>query len=658
MTRTLKRIACSSLLSLTLILFTQGVFAANIIPVESFAKTGLSSVRLSPDGKKFAALVSQEGTTVLMTQTVEQADAVPVVILSTDNRERQFRWVRWVNNDRLLVSMYFASKRKYVNTGVTYYQHDSDETRLISVKADGTGMFNVIKPRIFTGNMQAQIQDRIVDMMPANGHQILLQVNDGEVNFYPAVYEINVDDGSYKTVHSARPYFVSWEVDETHQVRVGMRREKGNIEIHVCDPDGKNWRKAWAFRSLGDDAIWPLGFGKDPNTLYVTADNKGRNAIFTVDLRDPSLKLTLKLAHDKSDLDGNLIYSAVKQDFVGINVDFGSSADTRFWDPDFSLLMSDINEVLPNRSNFLGSKSADETKYFISSSNSATPPELFFGDKSANKLGLFSRTYPELNAQFMSPKKSVTIETRDNIKLPAFLTLPNVTPVTKLPTILLVHGGPQGHDDLGFDPWAQFLANRGYAVLQVNFRGSTGYGKALRGAGLRRWGMEMQDDLSDAAKWIVKQGIADADRISIVGASYGGYAALMGAAKTPELFRSAVSFAGVSDLVELGLDNDEYTFEQQVGSLDTERKRLRETSPINFASNFKIPLLLIHGTKDRSVAYSQSTDLVKALSDAGNTSFRFISQEFGDHHLSIYEHRLQFFTELEKFLAENMSVRK
>lgn len=366
----------------------------------------------------------------------------------------------------------------------------------------------------------------------------------------------------------------------------------------------------------------------------------------------------LKLAHDKSDLDGNLMYSAVNQDVVGVNVDMGMSTDTRFWNPDFSMFMSDINDVLPKRTNFLGSTSADESKYFVSSSNSATPPELFLGDKNTNKLGLFSRTYPELEAEFMSPKKSITIEARDGVKLPAFLTLPKIPSAKNLPTILLVHGGPQGHDDLGFDPWAQFLANRGYAVLQVNFRGSTGYGKALRGAGLRRWGLAMQDDLSDAAKWVVKQGIADADRISIVGASYGGYAALMGAAKTPELFRSAVRFAGVSDLVELGLDNDEYTFEQQVGSLDTERKRLHETSPINFASQFKIPLLLIRSTKDRSVAYSQSTDLVKAMSDAGNTSFRFISQEFGDHHLSIYEHRLQFFTELEKFLSGNMAVKK
>jgi len=241
------------------------------------------------------------------------------------------------------------------------------------------------------------------------------------------------------------------------------------------------------------------------------------------------------------------------------------------------------------------------------------------------------------------------------LKLPSYLSLPKEGLQKNLATVLLVHGGPQSRDHGDFDAWTQFLTNRGYAVLQVNFRGSTGYGQKLSRSGLRKWGMEMQDDLSDAAQWLIKEGIADPKRIAIVGGSYGGYAALMGAAKTPDLFRAAVSFAGVTDLVELGLDREKESFAAQVGSVDTERQRLRDYSPVNLAANIKIPLLLVHGTQDRSVDFEQGASMHKALLKAGHQNVRFIVQKDGDHHLSIYEHRLQFFQELENFLAKNLA---
>ncbi len=629
--------------------------ATPLIPTEAFSKSGAERVQLSPDGKRLATLINQDGKTVLVTQDLAQADSPIVAVMSTDNRELQFNWFRWANNERLLVSMYFASKRVHTFGTVTYAQYDTSETRLLSVTHDGKQVLNLIKPRSFVGDFQAQIQDRVVDFLPDDGKHILLQMNDGERNYYPAVFKLNIETGARSEVHGARDYFTSWSVDRDHQVRVGVRRDKADYEIHVSEVGSKNWRKAWSFKALAEDAVWPLGFGKDPNVLYVSADHQGRKAIFTVDLREPDLKRTLKLAHDKFDLDGGLVYSRKKRDYVGVNIDLGDSNDARFWDTEFADSMADINDALPQRANFLSSLSADESRYFVYSSSSIKPPELYLGDRNKNTLKLFAKIYPELDAQQLVTKKSVTIQARDGLKLPGFLSLPLGVEAKKLPTILLVHGGPQSHDDASFDSWAQFLANRGYAVLQVNFRGSTGFGNALRSAGLRRWGLEMQDDLTDAAMWIAKQGIADPQRISIVGASYGGYAALMGAAKTPELFRSAVSFAGVTDLVELGLDENKYIFEQQIGSLDTERERLRATSPVFLADKYKIPLLLIHGTKDRSVPYNQAVMMTKALTDAGNKSFRFVTQEHGDHHLSIYEHRLQFFKELEGFLAQNMT---
>lgn len=253
-----------------------------------------------------------------------------------------------------------------------------------------------------------------------------------------------------------------------------------------------------------------------------------------------------------------------------------------------------------------------------------------------------------------SREQRVKIKARDGLELPGYLTLPLETAPKNLPAVVLVHGGPQSHDNADFDVWTQFLANRGYAVLQVNYRGSTGHGRQLMAAGLGRWGLEMQDDLADATRWLAERGTADPRRICIVGASFGGYAALMGAIKTPDLYRCAASFAGVTDLVELAGDNSyaglREVFALQVGS---DRDRLRATSPRNLAQNIKIPVLLMHGTKDRSVPYVQAQWMAEAMTTAGKP-FRLVTQADGDHHLSIYAHHLQFYRELELFLAQNL----
>jgi len=304
--------------------------------------------------------------------------------------------------------------------------------------------------------------------------------------------------------------------------------------------------------------------------------------------------------------------------------------------------------------------SDDENRYLVYSSNGQTPGQIFLGDDRANKLELFALSYPGLSQKDMATKTKVSIKARDGLELPAYLTVPQGVEAKKLPMVMLVHGGPQHHDDADFDTWAQFLANRGYAVLQVNYRGSTGFGRGLMAAGLKRWGMEMQDDLTDAAQWAIANGTADPKRLCIVGASFGGYSALMGVAKTPELYQCAVSFAGVSDLVELGRDHREFggaegVYDIQVGSVDKDADRLRQTSPRYLASQIKVPVLLIHGTEDRSVLFEQGQYMDEALTAAGKPH-RFIKQERGDHHLSLYEHGLQFFKELEGFLAQHLGA--
>lgn len=213
---------------------------------------------------------------------------------------------------------------------------------------------------------------------------------------------------------------------------------------------------------------------------------------------------------------------------------------------------------------------------------------------------------------------------------------------------------------LAFDYWTQFFVSRGWAVLQVNFRGSSGYGGDFLQAGFKRWGLEMQDDLTDAAQYAIDHAIANPERICIVGGSYGGYAALMGIVRTPELFRCAVSFAGVSDLRSLLEERRQFLgyelgAERQLGSLWSDRNRLKATSPVNHADKIRTPLLIVHGAEDRVVPVEQSRAIVQALKDPGFTRMRYVELPDGDHHLSRQDDRLTVFREMEQFLATHLN---
>jgi len=643
-------------------------WAAPRLPLEAFAARPLvQRPTLSPDGQKVAMLVNNQGTTTIVVQDIGAANGKRTSLMSTDNIESAFRWFRWVSDDRLLISTIFPSKRTQ-NSNSTAGGIRTYDTRLLSAKSDGSQITNLLKPTTFKGYWLPQIQDRVIDFEPDSGKHVLLSLSVPQDSLQgpssgwdPAVYSVDVETGARYHVHSSREKFRSWMVDRNHQVRLGVRVDKADVEIHACDPDGRNWRKLWSYKALSKEEVSPLGFGKDPNVLYILADHGGRDALFTVDLRDPSLKRTLKLSHERADLDGTLVYSRKTKDVVGLRgSDEVDGADSRYWDKDRRELVSFVDQALPGRFNHLFSMSDDENRYLVYSSNGQTPGQIFLGDDRANKLELFALSYPGLSQKDMATKAKVSIKARDGLELPAYLTIPQGVEAKKLPMVMLVHGGPQHHDDADFDTWAQFLANRGYAVLQVNYRGSTGFGRGLMAAGLKRWGMEMQDDLTDAAQWAIANGTADPKRLCIVGASFGGYSALMGVAKTPELYQCAVSFAGVSDLVELGRDHREFggaegVYDIQVGSVDKDADRLRQTSPRYLASQIKVPVLLIHGTEDRSVLFEQGQYMDEALTAAGKPH-RFVKQERGDHHLSLYEHGLQFFKELEGFLAQHLGA--
>lgn len=631
------------------------------VPIEQFAALPmLSQVKLSPDGQKIAFLMSRGGNTYLVTRAATGKGA-PKALLSTDNKAHHFNWIRWANNDRIVFSLRFPSRRDFVAT---------TETRLLSIKVEGGEAIRLVQAErvgesMLGATLVRQIQDRVIDWLPADGQHLLLELAEPG-SAIPAVYKVDVNTGQRTIVKAPERHVEHWVTDAQGRVRASVRRDEGTSEVRVGSVDGKEWRTLWTYRR-GEPSVWPMGFGLDPNELYVRADHEGRRAVFSVRLDDPMLKRTLRFAHPEHDAYGGLMRSPATGEVIGLRrsaEDDGEEGNARahFWNAAWRAQMQVVDAGLPQRDNYLLEISRDEQRYIVYSESSRQPGEFYLGDRKTGELSLLGGTYPSLDVATLSGKHRLSVKSRDGLQLDSYLTLPKGRTVgdggALLPMVLLPHGGPHSFDDARFDTWTEFLGSRGYAVLQINFRGSDGYGHQFRAAGLKRWGLEMQDDLTDGVAWAIAQRIVDPSRICIVGASYGGYAALMGVVKTPELYRCAVSFAGVSDLPDLLTHLRDYIGgeergETAIGRFWGDRERLLATSPARQAERIRVPVLLVHGTQDRSVSVEQSETMAKALKRAGKP-FRYIEQEGGDHHLSRYEHRLEFFKAMESFLDEHL----
>jgi dipeptidyl aminopeptidase/acylaminoacyl peptidase len=299
-------------------------------------------------------------------------------------------------------------------------------------------------------------------------------------------------------------------------------------------------------------------------------------------------------------------------------------------------------------------------KVIFSVSGPRSPEAFYLLDRTTHQATPITHTYPELTAADLGEERPYPYTARDGVPISAYLTLPPGKPLKNLPAVIFPHGGPVARDEIGYDYMAQFFANRGYVVLQPNFRGSSGYGHKFTQAGYGQWGLKMQDDITDGVKKLIADGIADPKRICIVGASYGGYAALAGAAFTPDLYACAISWAGISDVGALMRDeSDEYGHNSSVmsqwklfaGDRFKDAARIQSVSPLYSVSRIKCPILLMHGTKDTTVPLNQSQLMRDALESAGKP-VEYIAIEGDTHYLETASTRTRFFKEAEAFLAK------
>lgn len=616
--------------------------SAAMLPVEAFASIpSIDHITLSPDGTLLSMVqrFNTDKEQLVLVKLFNLADGKSRFLVKADSRDLNILSLSWANNDQLLMRGAYASSR---------YGTPVIETRLLKIDIHSGKSENVI-PRQFLSKLVRvpQFQSNIVDDLPDDPKHILLAVDGLTDKLSTAVVKINLDGELTQLLVTGRENLIDWVADRQHQPRIAIFHQRTTYQIKERDSATNDYRLLWEFEALSADEIWPIGFGKAANQLYVSAYHQGRRAIFLVDLNDPQLKLELVMSDENYDVPASMQYSAAKQKVIGLG--------GRYIDEEYVKLQRSLDTALPEYSNEIISSSQDESLMLVLSSSDSHPGQYLLWDRKEKNMSSLLERYSQLPPDLMAEKTKVSYQARDGLAIEGWLTLPQASTGKNLPTIVFPHGGPISFDDGGFDYWTQFFANRGYAVLQMNFRGSSGYGFDFMQAGLKNWGLQMQDDVEDGTRWLIKQGVSDPKRICIVGASYGGYAALMGVIKTPELYRCVASFAPVTDLQQLVSDSKSFTnykvVQKQLGDDDVD---LELRSPVNFVTDIQVPVLLVHGTKDRTVRVKHSRQMAALLKKSGK-DVEYIELEQGDHYLSTNQHRLQTFQALDQFLQRHLT---
>jgi dipeptidyl aminopeptidase/acylaminoacyl peptidase len=610
--------------------------APQLIPTEVFAKSPLvSRPRLSPDGRKLLAMLGGTGKASLGLVFVETGESRMFAL----PKGFEIASYSWAGDNKVLISL---------GKNTVYFAEDAYMTRLV-VYDVATGKSE------FVGKREQGLRGDDILYVDPEGAWLLLSIQK-TVYEWPSVYRVNLANNGMKEVIMPREGIAGWYADSTGVVRagIGYQRVHDKWSMIYRSPGG-------SFRSVnnsrGDNV--PLGdlhFAPDSDRGYVISEGAGgRDALYAFDFA------TLTK--------GEMVFAAPANDVSsflpakdGKTVDAAFFSDVRervhWFDPAMKEVQAAIDKSVAGREAWIVASSRDKSSMLVLVTSANHPGTYYYFQPESGKMKRLATINEAMKPYTLAASKPVSYKARDGLTIQGYLTLPPGRAAKDLPLIVLPHGGPYGIRDVGdYDPEVQLLANRGYAVLQPNYRGSGSYGQGFEDKGTGQWGRAMQDDLDDGMDWLVKDGIADAKRVCIVGGSYGGYAAMWGATRNPERYRCAASFAGVSDLQRQLKYSRSYfasaskarEFRDRVRG--DERFKLANISPIERVAELKVPVLITHGDDDQRVPLKQSSLYAAALAKAGKPhEYKVYAGE--GHGLTDPVNNKDYYDRLEAFLKK------
>jgi len=573
-----------------------------LIPIEDFARSAqMTNPRLSPDGNRIVAEVRLDGESLIGIYDLYGRK----FLASTKAETREFtvQWYRWAGNDAVLLGVLQVERiagREWLGT------------RLIAFSADGSS-----PPRLLGRKRMGVIGDDVL-YVAEDGSWILLALQESWTST-PSVYRVNVATGEMERVVSPINFVWDWYADDQGVVRMGLGFLNRKIIVYYRERDGDDFEVLGRVKVADDDTDFePVRFGGEGQPSYILSNKQtGRYALYEFNWKTQEIGKEV-FSHPKVDVENAFF----EPDGSIRAVTFIDDRERVVWfDEERKEVQEQLEAATPGRSTWIADWSKDRKKALVWTGSSADPGSYYYYDLDVGRMFRLFSANDAITQARLSPSRYVSYKARDGLEIPAYVTYP-AGRTENLPLVVMPHGGPFLRDEGRYDPLVQMLANRGYVVLQPNFRGSTGYGREFAEKGWGQWGRAMQDDVTDGVAWLVSEGIADPKRVCIVGGSYGGYVALVAAYKTPDLFRCAASFAGVSDLARMLKYDRRIMAPKRYRSwrdrmTGDEEKAIEENSPLRHVDKISMPILLVHGTEDRRVPVSQSDWMAQALRDAG-----------------------------------------
>lgn len=620
---------------------------------EFFKHSKFSGAKLSPDGKHVAVRVTGVN------------DRVILVLIDVATNEHKIlkhyakvdiASVDWVNNKRLV---YQLSDRKIgdgdEDSGPGLFAIDidaGDQRQLIERSMQESANFRQLSPRHF-----------FLDVDRKEGSDDVFVARNGGTRLKPSLslLKVNTRTGQARIVPTP-PDATDYLVDKDGEVRVTTTTSSGRDSVFYKDPKSGDWRKLIEFDPLKEEGFAPSFIAPD-GSLYVTAhQGHDTTSVYQYDFEhnkvSPEPLVTLK----GYDFAGSFAYSKATNKLTGLHYETDAPA-TVWFDERWAKLQQRIDALLPDTINTIsGPQSSSSPTVLIHAFSDVYPGAYLLFNQENGTFSPLGETHPDINQKQMSHMDMVRYKARDGLEIPAYLTLPRGSSGKNLPLVVLVHGGPYVRGEhWGWNPEVQFLASRGYAVLQPEFRGSMGYGTKLYTSGWKQWGLAMQDDITDGTKWAVAQGYADPKRICIAGASYGGYATMMGLIKEPDLYQCGISWVGVSDInllydvtwSDMSDQWSKYGMPTLIGDQQKDAAQLKATSPIEQASRLTKPLILAYGAADVRVPLVHGTKFYNAVK-AHNPNVEWIVYADEGHGWRVLKNNIDFWTKVEKFLDQNI----
>ncbi len=588
-----------------------------------------ANFKISPDGSHISYVGPYQRRRNVFVKNRSTGETIRV----TEELERDIGGYTWVNNQRLI------------------YIKDSggDENfKLFAVDRDGSDLKDL------TPFDKVRIQ--LIDDLPDQEDHIIIGMNKNNPMLFDP-YRINIKTGELEQIaENTNPQepLEGWMTDNDGKLRICMKTIEGiNHAIMYRDAENEPFREV--IRTNFKDQLVPVQFdAENSHVLYVLSNlNRDKTVLVKYDMHASRESGDVLLKNDSYDV-GGLNWSRKKKKVTAANYTSWKT-EFVFFDDDSKALYDKLHDLLPGKEVRIASKNKEETIFILRTFTDRSLGAFYLYDSTSNELEKIIEVSPWLSEDDLSEMKPISYESRDGLTIHGYLTLPKSYNNSPIPIIINPHGGPWVRDSWGYNPEVQLLASRGYGVLQMNYRSSTGYGKSFWEAGFKKWGKEMQNDITDGVDYLVKEGIADANRVAIYGGSYGGYATLAGICYTPDLYACAVDFVGVSNLFTFMNTIPPYwkpyldMLHEMVGDPEIDKQHMEEASPAYHVDKIKTPLYVVQGANDPRVNIDESDQIVKSLR-ARNIDVPYLVKYDEGHGFANEENKFLFYKSMLGFM--------